>query len=179
MFLSLFTNSFEVISDKKGPNNKIVNLIDALAILPSRLDNTNARDFTSNVQTFTDSIALINNRDLKTNYEKEIYKDAQRIERMVDALESAWKKRISDGTYYGGSGYTSYYCSVLRPSVARFNRAAGRELVRYNGYSTKAWLGGTTEECSPQEYQMVSAIKKEIKKLQNQPKSQFKLKTPW
>ena len=33
----------------------------------------------------------------------------------ADALQNAWSKTYSDGTYYGDYGYTSYYCSVLKP----------------------------------------------------------------
>tara|TARA_X000001036_G_scaffold185465_1_gene175004 strand:+ start:122 stop:751 length:630 start_codon:yes stop_codon:yes gene_type:complete len=184
-FFSFFTNSFEIILNNTKASPKISNLMDALAILPSRLENTNARDFSSNVQIFSDSLALINNKDLRTNYEKGIYQDAKRIERMVNALESAWKSRISDGTYYG-SYSNSYYCNVLKSGVARFNRAAGSQIVRYNGYFKKQpgllfsnVLSYETEECSPQEYQMVTVLKREINNVSNKPKSSFKLKTPW
>jgi hypothetical protein len=85
---------------------------------------------------------------------------------MLDALQSDWSTRISDGTYYGSYGYRSYYCNVLRSGVSGFNVAAGYGSPYRIEFSSTTTKGGLlsikTEECSPHEYKMINAIERRI-----------------
>jgi len=140
-------------------------LTKALKRLPSRLENTNLRDFMSNTQFFNDALADISEGDLKTDYEKFVLAEARVIRDMLDALQSAWSDRINDGTYYGTYS-TSYYCPVLRGGVAVFNVAAGYDSSYTVDFQSTPAKGGffslKTEECSPHEYKMINAIKRRV-----------------
>lgn len=135
----------------------------SLKVLPSRVENTNLRDFNTNTQDFTDSLALVETSSLKKGADLELYNGALRIQKMLDALQSAWSTRIHEGTgYTSGSNY--YYCSRLKPGVENFNYVAGRNAVVYNGRPAKGLFGGdlSIDECSPQEFEMVSVIQSDI-----------------
>ena len=152
-------------SSPMGSNN-LEPLKKALKRLPSRLENTNLRDFTSNTQFFNDAIADIAEDDLKTDYARFVLAEARAISNMLDALQSAWSDRISDGTYYGSYGYRSYYCRVLRGGVAEFNVAAGYGSPYTVEFSSTVKEGGlfslSSEECSPHEYKMINAIERRV-----------------
>ncbi len=149
-------------------NNDFVKLRKAIKILPNRLSNTNLRDFTSNTQQFKDALSSIDIDDLNTKDEKDFYLMSVRISNMVDALQSAWSNRISNGTYYGDYGYKSYYCSVLKPGVVKFNLAAGEDRVIYNGVINKVMFS-KIEECQPQEDQMMNGIAIDVDEILNNP----------
>ena len=149
-------------------NNNIDNLRKAIKILPNRLSNTNLRDFTSNTQQFKDALSSIDINDLNTKDEKDFYLMSVRISNMVDALQSAWSNRISNGTYYGDYGYKSYRCYVLKPSVVKFNLAAGDNRVIYNGVIDKVMFS-KIEECQPQEGQMMNVIANDVDEILNNP----------
>jgi hypothetical protein len=142
-------------------SNSLSQLRAAMKVLPSRLESTNLRDFTANTQQFRDALALVEESNLQLQSDKDILVRAKQISRMVDALQSAWSDRINNGTYYGRYGYKSYYCDVLSAGVSSFNLAAGRVAVYYNGVSKKM-LFTNMEDCSPQEYQMIDAIRVDI-----------------
>ena len=150
----------------KSTNNNLENLRKAIKILPNRLSNTNLRDFTANTQQFKDALSLIDIDDLKTQEQKNFYLMSVRISNMVDALQNAWSRRISDGTYYGDYGYKSYYCSVLKPGVVKFNLAAGDNRVVYNGVVRGLFQ---IEHCSPQEGQMINVIASDVNEILNNP----------
>ena len=147
-------------------SNNLEPLKKALKRLPSRLENTNLRDFTANTQFFSDAIVDITEDDLKTDYARFVFAEARAINDMLDALQSAWSDRISDGTYYGSYGYRSYYCRVLRGGVAEFNVAAGYGSLYTVEFSSTGKEGGlfslSSEECSPHEYKMINAIKRRV-----------------
>jgi len=137
----------------------------SLKVLPSRLENTSLRDFYSNTREFLDSLALVDESSLKKDSNRELYSGAQRIRKMLDALQNAWSTRINSGTGYTSGGSRVYYCYRLKPGVEAFNNAAGRNAVIYNGKPMKGLFGGddlSIDECSPQEYQMVAAINSDI-----------------
>ena len=92
----------------KSSNNNLENLRKAIKILPNRLSNTNLRDFTANTQQFKDALSLIDIDDLKTQEQKDFYLMSVRISNMVNALQNAWSRRISDGTSYGDYGCLLY-----------------------------------------------------------------------
>ena len=150
----------------KSSNNNLDNLRKAIKILPNRLSNTNLRDFTANTQQFKDALSLIDIDDLKTQEEKDFYFMSVRISNMVDALQNAWSRRINDGTYYGDYGYKSYYCSVLKPGVVKFNLAAGDNRVVYNGVVRGLFQ---IENCTPQEGQMINVITSDVNEIINNP----------
>lgn len=146
-------------------SNNIEVLKKALKRLPSRLENTNLRDFTANTQFLNDAIADIEEGSLKTDYEYFVLAEARTISDMLDALQSAWSNRIHNGTFR--SQYSkSYFCPVLRGGVAAFNAAAGQGspyTVVFSSHTTKrGLLAIKREECSPQEYKMINAIEKRV-----------------
>lgn len=136
----------------------------SLKVLPSRIENTSLRDFYSNTREFFDSLAMVDESSLKKDSDRELYSGAQKIRRMLDALQSAWSTRINSGTGYTSRGSKVYYCYRLKPGVEAFNYAAGRNAVIYNGRPMKGLFGGELgiDECSPQEYQMVAVINSDI-----------------
>lgn len=144
----------------------------SLKVLPSRVENTSLRDFNANTQDFTDSLALVEASSLKKGEDLELYNGALRIQKMLNALQSAWSTRIYEGTgFTSGSKYSSgskyYHCHRLRPGVEAFNYAAGRTAVAYNGRPAKGLFGGNLgiDDCSPQEYEMVRVINSDIAQL--------------
>lgn len=144
----------------------------SLKVLPSRVESTNLRDFNANTQDFTDSLALVDVSSLKKETDIELHNGATRIQKMLAALQSAWSTRIYEGTgYTSGSRYSSgseyYRCHILKSGVEAFNYAAGRTAVVYNGRPAKGLFGGNLgiDDCSPQEYEMVSVIKSDIAQL--------------
>jgi len=139
----------------------------SLKVLPSRLQNTSLRDFYSNTREFLDSLAMVDESSLKKDSDKELYSGAQRIRRMLDALQNALSTRIYKGTGYTSGGSKVYYCHWLKPGVEAFNYAAGRTAVIYNGKPAKGLFGGNLaiDDCSPQEYQMVAAINSDINQI--------------
>lgn len=142
--------------------NELEQLRKALRLLPSRLENTSLRDFTSNTQIFYDALSGITQESLKSDYEKEFYREAVAIRGMTDALQSAWSERIREGTSYSRYGSKSYRCSVLKSGVDSFNAVAGPTYsVPYNG-TMRSVLFMPTEECSPQEIDMVTAISRRV-----------------
>ena len=151
-------------SSSIGANN-LESLKKALKRLPSRLENTNLRDFTANTQFFNDAIADIAEDDLNTDYERFVLAEARAVSDMLDALQSAWSDRIRNGTYYGKYS-KSYYCPVLRGGVAEFNVAAGYNSSYTVDFSSTTTKGGLlsfeTEKCSPHEYKMIDAIEKRV-----------------
>lgn len=144
--------------------SQLNSLKSALKLLPSRLENTNLRDFTSNTQMFNDAVSAVDASALKTEYEKELFAEARSIQQMVYALQAYWSTRINRGTYYGSYGYKSYYCSVLRPALSVFNSYAGATYsVSYNGYTTGGgFLNPKMEKCSPQEGDMMRSISRRV-----------------
>lgn len=161
-----FVGCVEALSGSSSRStNNLDALIKALKRLPSRLENTNLRDFTANTQFFNDAIADIAEDDLKTDYERFVLTEARIIGDMLDALQSAWSDRINDGTYYGTYS-NSYYCPVLRGGVAVFNVAAGYDSSYTVDFQSTPAKGGffslSTEECSPHEYKMINAIKRRV-----------------
>ena len=143
--------------------NNLESLKKALKRLPSRLGNTNLRDFTANTQFFNDAIADIAEDDLKTDYARFVLAEARTISDMLDALQSAWSDRISYGTYYGSSGYRSYHCRVLRGGVAEFNVAAGYvPAYTVEFFSTGKETMFSSEKCSPHESKMINAIERRV-----------------
>ena len=136
----------------------------SLKVLPSRLENTSLTVFYSNTREFLDSLAMVDESSIKKESNRELYSGAQRIRKMLDALQNAWSTRINSGTGYTSGGSRYYYCSRLKPGVEAFNDAAGRNAVFYNGQPMKGLFGGnlSIDECSPQEYQMVAAINSDI-----------------
>lgn len=144
-------------------SSAVNSLKSSMRLLPGRLENTSLRDFNSNTQIFRDSLASIEPSSLKSEYDKELFREAGAIARMVDALQQYWGTRIRRGTYYGTGGYRSYYCSILKPALGYFNAVAGSYTVAYNGYVTGGgFLNPKTEKCSPQESGMVSAIRRRV-----------------
>ena len=152
----------------KSSNNNLENLRKAIKILPNRLSNTNLRDFTANTQQFKDALSLIDIDDLKTQEQKDFYLMSVRISNMVNALQNAWSRRISDGTSYGDYGYKSYRCYILKPDLVKFNLAAGDNRVIYNGRLSRS-LFGSYEVCSPQEGQMINVIASDVNEILNNP----------
>lgn len=158
----------QMMSSPKGVSSEstlVSNLKNALRLLPDRLENTSLREFGQNVQIFSDafSLASAGKAEFKNDYENELLNQALYIKRMVDSLQSYWSARIHNGTYYGTSGYRSYYCSVLKPRLADFNQWAGSKYqVYYNGVVSHNWLLGKDEKCSPQESQMIASIKRRV-----------------
>jgi len=149
--------------DLKPDESPITRLKEALRLLPDRLSNTNSRDFTSNVQVFFDAVSLVDISKAKNEYEKELISEAAMIKGMTDALQDYWSIRISDGTYYGTSGYRSYRCHVLTPRLEIFNSYAGdRYRVNSNVSTTKSWLLGEMQTCYPQEGEMLNSIKRRV-----------------
>jgi hypothetical protein len=136
----------------------------SLKVLPSRIENTNLRDFYANTRDFFDSLAMVDESSLKKDSDRELYSGAQRIRRMLEVLQSAWSTRIDKGTYYGSNNFRSYYCRYLKSGVESFNYAAGRTAVIYNGRPEKGLFGGNLgiDKCSPQEYQMIAVINSDI-----------------
>jgi len=154
----------------EGKQSPLAQLRSSLQVLPSRLDSTNLRDYSSNMQQFRDAISLVDAAALKTDWDRTFYAGALRIHRMLDALQSAWSTRIYQGTshtYSGSSSSTYYRCSILKPLVENFNYAAGRNAVVYNGTPQKGLFGGNLgfDRCSPQEDEMASVIKTDIAEL--------------
>ena len=140
-------------------------LIKALKRLPSRLNNTNLRDFTSNTQFFNDAISDLESEDLQTDYEKFVFQEAQAINMMMNALQSAWSERINDGTYYG-SYSTSYYCPVLERGVHNFNSSAGYgspyEITFSSTKAKKSLLSLGLDKCYPHEALMIKSIERRV-----------------
>ena len=149
--------------DLKSDESPITRLREALKLLPDRLSNTNLRDFTSNVQVFFDAVSLVDISKAKNEYEKELISEAIMIKGMTNALQDYWSTRISDGTYYGTSGYRSYYCRVLSPRLEIFNTFAGDKYrVSSNVSTANSWLLGEMQTCYPQESQMVGSINRRV-----------------
>lgn len=146
-------------------NTNFDQLIKALKRLPSRLNNTSLRDFTSNTQFFNDAIADLEFDELQTDYEKFVLQEAQKINEMMNALQSAWSDRINDGTYYGTYS-TSYYCSVLEEGFHQFNSVAGYgspyEITFSSTKTKKGLLSLGLDKCSPQEYKMIQSIERRV-----------------
>lgn len=107
---------------------------------------------------------MVDESSLKKDSDRELYSGAQRIRRMLDALQSAWSTRINQGTRYGSGGSRYYLCHYLKPGVESFNYAAGRSAVIYNGRPAKGLFGGNLgiDDCSPQEHQMVAVVNSDI-----------------
>ena len=85
------------------------------------------------------------------------------IKGMTNALQDYWSARISDGTYYGTSGYRSYRCHVLSPRLESFNTFAGNKYrVGSNVSTTNSWLLGEMQTCYPQESEMVGSINRRV-----------------
>lgn len=149
--------------DLKSDESTITKLKEALKLLPDRLSNTNSRDFTSNVQLFFDAVSLVDISKAKNEYEKELISEAIMIKGMTNALQDYWSTRISDGTYYGTSGYRSYRCHVLSPRLEIFNTFAGDKYrVSSNVSTTNSWLLGEMQTCYPQESEMVNSIQRRV-----------------
>ena len=149
-------------------NNNLENLRKAIKILPSRLSNTNLRDFSSNTQQFRDALSSIEIDNLNSQDEKSFYLMSLRISNMVNSLQNAWSNRINKGTNYSEGYFSSYECDVLRPDVVRFNLAAGDNRVIYNGVLKRS-LFGPYETCSPQEINMINVIAKDVNEILNKP----------
>jgi hypothetical protein len=143
---------------------KIDQLKSAMRILPSRLQNTNLRDFSSNTQVFNDAVSSIVPDDLKSDYEKEFYGEAVKIRQMTDALQSYWSARIHQGTFFSKTRYgsDSYFCPVLKSGLDLFNAVAGdKYVVAYNGSTQKGFFG-SSETCYPQESDLVRSISRRV-----------------
>ena len=143
---------------------KIDQLKSAMRILPSRLQNTNLRDFSSSTQVFNDAVISIVPDDLKNEYEKGFYAEAVKIRQMTDALQSYWSARIRQGTFFSKTSYgsDSYFCPVLKSGLDLFNMVAGAKYaVSYNG-STQRGLFGASETCYPQESDLVRSISRRV-----------------
>lgn len=151
-------------TQSSAQTSAIDRLRSSLKVLPSRIENTNLRDFYSNTREFFDSLAMVDESSLKKDSDRELYSGAQKIGRMLNALQSAWSTRINSGTGYTSGGSKVYYCHRLKPGVEAFNYAAGRNAVIYNGRPMKGLFGGSlgVDKCSPQEYQMVAVINSDI-----------------
>ena len=143
--------------------SSIVKLKDAMRLLPGRLENTNLQNFTSNTQVYSDAVSMASDSDAKNDYERELLSEARAIKGMVESLQSYWSARIYNGTYYGTSGYKSYYCSVLKPKLDDFNSwASSRYYVAFNGTESNTFLLGRMETCYPQEAAMTVSITRRV-----------------
>lgn len=148
-----------------GPS-EIDRLRNSLKVLPSRLESTNLRDFYLNTRDFFDSLAMVDEASLKKDADRELYSGAQRIRKMLDALQNAWNTRIYNGTGYTSGGSRYYHCRWLKSGVEAFNYAAGRTAVVYNGQPVKNLFGDLgIDKCSPQEHQMIVAINSDIEQI--------------
>ena len=165
--VQILTQDQHPSESKQSP---LAQLKSSLQVLPSRLDSTNLRDYSSNMQQFRDALSLVDNAALKTDLDRTFYAGALRIQKMLDALQSAWSTRIYQGTgrtysRYGSSSF--YHCHYLKPGVENFNNAAGRNAVVYNGTPATGLFGVNLgiDKCSPQEDEMASVIKADIAEL--------------
>ena len=148
--------------DLKSDESPITKLKEALKLLPSRLSNTNSRDFTSNVQIFIDAVSLVDISKARNDYEKELISEAIMIKGMTNALQEYWSSRINQGTYYGKYGAKTYYCFVLSPRLEIFNTFAGDKYRVSSNESTSNSLFGKTQTCYPQEGEMVDSIRRRV-----------------
>ena len=141
---------------------QIGKLRSALKLLPSRLQTTNLRDFTSNTQIYTDAVASIDQSQLRTEYELDLVQEALAIRSMLTALQGYWSTRVNDATNYNRDTYEpQYYCSTLRPALARYNSVAGPDYqVQFTSYTTSHGIFGyhKVEHCKAQEGEISSAI---------------------
>lgn len=158
-----YKGCIEVMTGKQlapATNGKIEQLKSAMRILPSRLQNTNLRDFSSNTQVFNDAVSSITPEDLKSEYEKELYEEAVKLRQMTEALQSYWSARIRQGTLYSKTRYgsDSYSCPVLKSGLDLFNAVAGNKYAVSFVMSTQKGLFGSTETCYPQESDLVRSI---------------------
>ena len=149
----------------------LLQLREALTVLPSRLENTSLNNFALNTQQFYDALSLVNETSLKDEIDLDFYREAKRIKEMLGALQNAWSMRIREGTRHTSSGTRYYQCSVLETGVTRFNWTARRPAVEYNGVPSKGLFGRPTglDNCAPQEYEMVRVINSDIAELLKDP----------
>ena len=147
-------------------DTQIGKLKNALKLLPSRLQSTNLRDFTSNTQIYTDAVAAIDQSKLRTEYELDLFQEALAIRAMLTALQGYWSTRVNDATNYNRDMYEpQYYCSILRPALGMYNSVAGPDYqVRFTSYTTSHGLFGhhKVEHCKAHEGEISAAIVRRV-----------------
>ena len=62
--------------DSTSQESQIDKLVKALKLLPSRLENTNRRDFYKNIQPFSDALGLVDKSLFSCDYEEYIYQNS-------------------------------------------------------------------------------------------------------
>ena len=152
----------EVLSGTTTTQSISEKLEKAIKRLPSRLENTNLRDFTSNTQFIDDLIVDIDKSSLKSNYEKFLYDELVALADMKEALQIYWSTRIKVSPGYGkdDSYWMDSRCRAINAALKLFNIEAGpKYAVQYNGSVAKTWLGDT-ETCRPQEPDLLRSIAK-------------------
>ena len=135
------------VSKEEVEIEEIKNLKKALALLPSRLQNTSLRDFSMAIQPFTDALAAaeaaaIGGSDYSLEDKTKILKltnPSLRLSSAVDIFRSTWRMGIEfDSEAYPsvvGSKYVP--CSMYDASIDRFNQIFGSNVIGYNGVGAR------------------------------------------
>ena len=77
-------------------SNKQNELLLEIKKLPSRLQNTSLRDYTSRTLSFTDALAVSSPEEVGVN----LYENAQKISKALDVLYEVWRRDIEIGNEY-------------------------------------------------------------------------------
>ena len=131
------------VSKEEAEIEEIKDLKKALALLPSRLENTSLRDLSMAIQPFTDALAAaeaaaIGGSDYSLEDKTKILKltnPSLRLSFAIDVYRSTWRERIDLEVRHGAF---KVHCSTFDNSIDRFNMIMGGNLINYDHIDLRA-----------------------------------------
>ena len=82
-----YAGCVKVFSGKStATESQIDKLVKTLKLLPSRLKNTNRRDFYRNIQPFSDALGLVDESELSSEYEKYVLQNLFTVSKLLDEI---------------------------------------------------------------------------------------------
>jgi len=157
----------EVMEGKTSKDaSKVDSLRNALKLLPSRLENTNRRDFYANIQPFSDALGVLSAGELMSDYEKYLYSQGQLVKRMLDIIAETWSDQISLRIQY--KSYYEPVCENAQKNISRFNAVHGMPGVTYKAWTEKV-LWQTTNGCYDPTAEMILTLIKRIEVISEDP----------
>jgi len=135
------------VSKEEVEIEEIKNLKKALALLPSRLQNTSLRDFSMAIQPFTDALAAaeaaaIGSSDYSLEDKTKILKLANpslRLSAAIDIYRSTWSQGIEWDDRVGPLVGPS--CSLYDVFIENFNNFFESNVLKYHNIEQRAYKG--------------------------------------
>ena len=131
--------------DSTSQESQIDKLVKALKLLPSRLENTNRRDFYKNIQPFSDALGLVDKSLFSSEYEEYIYQNSLTISKLLNRIAQTWTDQIKLRVKF--TSYLEPVCENAKSHITLFNYTLGKsDGVLYRPWTQKV-LWQTTNGC--------------------------------